>query len=311
MLIVKVLGVLLLHVALVTPGTQICHDPDENAYSTITCGAPGKNGQPGINGTDGAKGEKGNPGLPGPPGETGPTGARGGQGPPGPKGEKGDQGASGPPGLQGIAGPTGDKGGRGAKGAPGTPGEPGAAGPAGPKGDCGDSGPSGPPGPKGEKGDSMASAVESIKLQVTSLDGRLRDLQSNLDNHRNAFAFTKGVARANNKIYVINEVEVTYSVARVSCAKAGGQLAMPQTAAENEAIFSICGPAKQHTFMGINDLQTEGVFRYLSGEDITYSNWGPGEPNNVLNNEHCVEMREAGKWNDENCSSKRFYVCEF
>ncbi|KAM5141830.1 pulmonary surfactant-associated protein D-like [Mantella aurantiaca] len=77
MLIVKVLGVLLLHVALVTPGTQICHDPDENAYSIITCGAPGKNGQQGINGTNGAKGEKGNPGPAGSRGPPGPAGARG------------------------------------------------------------------------------------------------------------------------------------------------------------------------------------------------------------------------------------------
>lgn len=62
MLILKVLGVLLLHVALVTPGTQICHDPKENAYSIITCGAPGKMGLSGINGTDGEKGDRGEPG---------------------------------------------------------------------------------------------------------------------------------------------------------------------------------------------------------------------------------------------------------
>lgn len=62
MLVVKVLGLLLLHVAFVTPGTQICHDPDEKAYSVITCGAPGKDGLPGTNGKVGERGGRGETG---------------------------------------------------------------------------------------------------------------------------------------------------------------------------------------------------------------------------------------------------------
>ncbi|XP_040178396.1 mannose-binding protein C-like [Rana temporaria] len=94
--IVKVLGVLLLHVALVTPGTQVCYDSNENAYSIITCGAPGKNGTNGIDGKRGEKGEtgpagpQGFPGLQGPAGLAGPPGPRGEQGPSGAKGERGD-----------------------------------------------------------------------------------------------------------------------------------------------------------------------------------------------------------------------------
>ncbi|XP_040177000.1 pulmonary surfactant-associated protein D-like [Rana temporaria] len=94
--IVKVLGVLLLHVALVTPGTQVCYDSNENAYSIITCGAPGKNGKNGINGERGEKGEtgpagpRGLPGSQGPAGPSGAPGPRGEQGPPGAKGESGD-----------------------------------------------------------------------------------------------------------------------------------------------------------------------------------------------------------------------------
>ncbi|XP_077323361.1 uncharacterized protein LOC143957096 [Lithobates pipiens] len=139
----KVLGVLLLHVALVTPGTQICQDPDENAYSIITCGAPGKDGQPGINGTDGAKGEKGEPG------NTGETGPRGEQGPPGPQGEKGDRGASGP---RGIAGP------------------PGPRGPPGPKGDNGDS--------QVFDIEALRNQISSLDQQVKDLQSRLAKEES-------------------------------------------------------------------------------------------------------------------------------------
>ncbi|XP_073453305.1 collectin-43-like [Aquarana catesbeiana] len=311
MSIVKVLGLLLLHVALVTPGTQICQDPDENAYSIITCGAPGKNGLPGINGLNGEKGESGEPGLTGPPGKTGQTGPRGEQGPAGPKGETGDRGTSGPPGLQGVAGPPGAKGERGANGATGAPGTQGVAGPTGPKGERGSSGPSGPPGPKGERGDSVAPAIEKLKLQMAGMDIRIRDLQSNLEKQGKALSFTKEVTRSGNKFYIINGVEATYSEARTSCANGGGQLAVPRTPEENQVIFSLRKQVNQHTFMGINDLQKEGDFRDLSGEAIKYFNWRAGEPNNRRGNEHCVEIWDDGRWNDENCSSKRLFVCEF
>ncbi|XP_077310053.1 collectin-43-like [Lithobates pipiens] len=311
MSIVKLLGLLLLHVALVTPGTQICKDPDENAYSIIKCGAPGKNGLPGMNGTNGAKGERGKKGLPGPPGKTGQTGPRGEQGPAGPKGETGDRGASAPPGLQGVAGPPGAKGERGANGATGAPGTQGVAGPTGPKGERGSSGPSGPPGQKGERGDSAAPAIDNLKLQMAGMDRRIRDLQSNLEKQGKVLSFAKEVARSGNKFYIINAVKVTYSEARTSCANRGGQLAVPRTPEENQAILSLRKQVNQHTFMGINDLEKEGDFRDLSGEAIKYFNWRAGEPNNLGGKEHCVEIWDDGRWNDENCSSKRFFVCEF
>ncbi|XP_077323766.1 mannose-binding protein C-like isoform X2 [Lithobates pipiens] len=245
MSIMKVLCLLLLHVALVTPGTQICKDPDENAYSIITCGAPGKNGLPGLNGANGAKGEPG------------------------------------PPGLQGIAGPPGAKGDRGANGEPGLQ------------------------GPKGERGDSMGPAIESLKLQISGMDSRLRDLQANFENQE------KDIARSRNKNYILNRFEVTYDEAKTICASGGGQLAVPRTQEENQAIFSLRKKVQMHTFMGINDLQYEGDFRDLSGQVIRYFNWRAGEPNNLRNNEDCVEMWDDGRWNDENCASKLFFICEF
>ncbi|XP_073453221.1 mannose-binding protein C-like [Aquarana catesbeiana] len=254
MSIMKLLGLLLLHVALVTPATQICQNPDENGYTIIKCGAPGKDGLPGLNGSNGAKGETGK---------------------------------QGPPGLQGIAGPPG------------------------PKGERGDNGEQGPQGPKGERGDSMGPAIENIKLQMTALDSRLRDLQSNLEKQEKVFSFGKEIARSSNKIYIMNRLEVTYDEAKTICASGGGQLAVPRTQEENQAILSLRKKVQTHTFMGINDIQIEGNFRDLSGQVITYFNWRAGEPNNLNNNEDCVEMWDDGGWNDENCASKRFFVCEF
>ena len=59
----------------------------------------------------------------------------------------------------------------------------------------------------------------------------------------------------------------------------------------------------------------------VNGVDVSYTNWYPGEPNNIDGTENCVELMSvslwnadvgaAGRWNDVPCSfSYRYYVCE-
>lgn len=102
-----------------------------------------------------------------------------------------------------------------------------------------------------------------------------------------------------------------YSEAKDICVRDGGQLAVPRTLEENQAIFALRSQVNQHTFMGINDIQKEGDFRDPSGVAIRYVNWRAGEPNSFGGNEDCVEMWDDGGWNDENCLSRRFFICEF
>ena len=60
-------------------------------------------------------------------------------------------------------------------------------------------------------------------------------------------------------------------------------------------------------WIGINDIVTEGSFDWISGEPSNFTNWAPGEPNNlVLGNEDWGMLYArsepgqwtAGQWND-------------
>ena len=61
-------------------------------------------------------------------------------------------------------------------------------------------------------------------------------------------------------------------------------------------------------FIGMTDRETEGVYKWVSGEPVTFTNWAPNEPNNCNPNpgpgcaeedfSHMVWWSGPGHWND-------------
>jgi len=86
--------------------------------------------------------------------------------------------------------------------------------------------------------------------------------------------------------------------------------------AENSAVGGLVHalPGGDHrAFLGGSDKDTEGVFQWLSGADLTYSNWAEGEPNDWGSGEDCIHIGYKGydKWNDNNCEAAAYVVLEY
>ncbi|HUQ07364.1 MAG TPA: C-type lectin domain-containing protein [Kofleriaceae bacterium] len=65
-------------------------------------------------------------------------------------------------------------------------------------------------------------------------------------------------------------------------------------------------------WIGLSDHDSEGVFRWVTGAALTYTDWVGAEPNNDFNTEDCGEYRETtDRWNDRTCSATQQYVCEW
>merc|ERR1712025_1047349 len=98
-----------------------------------------------------------------------------------------------------------------------------------------------------------------------------------------------------------------------NCIRLGGTLASLDSQEEQSFLVSLLSP--KGGWLGAVDWLDEGEFSWLDGTIITdnldvYTNWREEQPNNFLQNQHCVWMRPDGTWDDINCKREENYVCQ-
>ena len=84
-------------------------------------------------------------------------------------------------------------------------------------------------------------------------------------------------------------------------------LPVPQTIEANQQLLKFRGIF----YLGITDFESEGIWRsFYTGEIIPFSNWLPGQPNDLHGADY-VEFFSmlGGRWNDASGESKRSTVC--
>ena len=128
---------------------------------------------------------------------------------------------------------------------------------------------------------------------------------------------------AGGNLYVAcNRVQVTWSEARAICMMFGGDLAFPDTDAENAALIAALNALDLRDYwIGGTDSANEDTWRRVDGTRFTDCegsgcrctagdcNWAGGEPNDSRG-EDCLEMRTDGLWNDQDCGDDDAFVCE-
>lgn len=80
----------------------------------------------------------------------------------------------------------------------------------------------------------------------------------------------------------------------------GGHLVTINDAAENTFVLNNFANAggSGRVWLGLNDAETEGTFVYSSGQAPAYTNWEPGEPNNVNDEDYVAMYSGNGRWVD-------------
>lgn len=112
----------------------------------------------------------------------------------------------------------------------------------------------------------------------------------------------------NNFKYEYYSKGATWFDAKEICEQKGGHLVVIDDAAENEAMKNLISG---NSWIGITDVNHEGVWTDIYGYPLTYTPWDNDEPNNTIMIEQCANIYPNGKWNDHKGFYKLGFICEY
>ncbi|XP_007182141.2 C-type lectin domain family 17, member A [Balaenoptera acutorostrata] len=110
------------------------------------------------------------------------------------------------------------------------------------------------------------------------------------------------------KCYYFSPSTKSWDEARKFCQENYSHLVIISNFAEQNFVAKAHGSPRVY-WLGLNDRNREGDWRWLDGSPITLSFWDPQEPNN-LHNEDCASMNKGGTWNDLSCDKTTYWICE-
>jgi len=119
--------------------------------------------------------------------------------------------------------------------------------------------------------------------------------------------------------YLIFDDKKQWVEALASCRTIGAELVKIESQNETEFINATFLSTRKSIWIGLTDVQEEGVWKWSDGTSLQgYSNWGPKEPNNNEDSQHCVVVVMGmmgddyfdAEWNDWVCEKINFYLCE-
>ena len=120
----------------------------------------------------------------------------------------------------------------------------------------------------------------------------------------------------NNHSYYVYDLDsvTTWEEAEEYCESLGGHLATITSTEEDDFLFDyVSNLGYGSVLFGLSDANQEGLWVWVTGEEVAYENWASGEPNNQGGYEHFGQYYEKntdGSWNDGSGKTCPF-LCEW
>jgi hypothetical protein len=110
----------------------------------------------------------------------------------------------------------------------------------------------------------------------------------------------------NGHTYFRSNASTTWAAANTAATALGAHLVTISSLAEQN-IFNGIGVH----WMGFTDQVTEGDWKWVTNEPVTYTNWNGGEPNNSGNEDFAAMNWSGNAWNDWSGTSSAPFIVEF
>nr|XP_039258003.1 lectin-like [Styela clava] len=183
------------------------------------------------------------------------------------------------------------------------PGRPGKRGPIGPKGNLGDVGPKGDKGPPGRSAEISTDAILAYEERIRQLERKQAVLWK-----------ASGLVVFGDMAFFFSANQMNWYEAEIMCQNKGGRLLTKGILDVNtrRRIFDKITEEKSSFWIGLNDIDNEGVFVWSTGDVLssTSSLWAPREPSDHRSGNCCTLWLEHLKLDDTNCDRQRRAICE-
>ncbi len=114
----------------------------------------------------------------------------------------------------------------------------------------------------------------------------------------------------NGHYYKLFTYKKNWIDAKKHCEELNGHLVTITSEEEQNFVFYLLND--DAASIGLYDIEEEGNFKWITGEDIVYTKWREGEPNNKGDDENCAQLGTDGYWNDMHTEKfKWHYLCEW
>ncbi|KAK7884385.1 hypothetical protein WMY93_027508 [Mugilogobius chulae] len=137
---------------------------------------------------------------------------------------------------------------------------------------------------------------------MTNLDGFWRDVSCTMQ----YFAICVDLKGLFGETLVLTTAALTWEEAQQYCRQHHTDLASVRDAAQNAQLQALVG-SNPWVWFGLR----RQPWRWLDGNNSTFTYWKSGQPDNGASNEHCVaaNFEDAGKWEDWSCDFKTAFIC--
>ncbi|MEM9484760.1 MAG: NF038122 family metalloprotease [Cyanobacteria bacterium P01_F01_bin.116] len=117
----------------------------------------------------------------------------------------------------------------------------------------------------------------------------------------NSSSLLKGAQTYNGHTYLLTDTN-TWTEAQAYARTLGGDLVTINDTAEDQWLKNIFGTTEA-LWTGFSDTETEGVWKWASGEAVTYTNWTPGQPDDYQGNQDYAVLSyvwgaNSDQWDD-------------
>ncbi|XP_030843987.1 uncharacterized protein LOC105438950 [Strongylocentrotus purpuratus] len=126
--------------------------------------------------------------------------------------------------------------------------------------------------------------------------------------------------RLDDAVYLVDSItRLDYDQAQALCQGYGANLARVDSDEIQAFLTSFITPPLRDTrcfWIGCNDREVEGQFRWLDSTPVIYDGWAQGQPDNRGRDQNCACLWSSrsndkhGQWDDDRCTVDRNMICQ-